>query len=150
MNNYNIASDYYNYLNNNYNQPIYNQDNFVNSNQKNALYDPYQGYIRGNLFPDLYNPYKEKDPYEIRPMNKQAEMLTYMDMYSFAAHDLNLFLDVHPNDQIVIDLFNKYRREANKLIVDYQNEYGPLVTNSDALNAVPWAWDDRPWPWENK
>ena len=47
MNNY---RDYYNYANNNYNLPLYNQDKSYHK-----LYEPYQGLIRGNMFPDLYN-----------------------------------------------------------------------------------------------
>ena len=46
MNNY---RDYYNYANNNYNQPNYK--NTLNAN----IYDPYQGFIRGNMFPELYS-----------------------------------------------------------------------------------------------
>ena len=43
----NYYRDYYNYLNNNYNQPNYNQNNV-------SLYEPYEGFIRGNMFKDLY------------------------------------------------------------------------------------------------
>ena len=70
MNNY---RDYYNYANNNYNQPNYK--NTLNAN----IYDPYQGFIRGNMFPDLYNTYKLNKPVEIMPKNEQAELLTYID-----------------------------------------------------------------------
>ena len=45
----------------------------------NKLYEPYQGFIRGNLFENLYDPYKVNGPYEIKPMNEQAELLTYID-----------------------------------------------------------------------
>ena len=49
----NMTKDYYNYVNNNYNQPSYNSQN-----ENVNLYNPYQGYIRGNMFPNLYNTYK--------------------------------------------------------------------------------------------
>ena len=32
---------------------------------------------------------------------------------------------------------------------EYENKYGPLVLDSNSLNTYPWAWDDKPWPWEN-
>ena len=44
--------DKYNYVNNNYNQPMWTEN--ANSSK---LYDPYQGFIRGNMFPNLYNSY---------------------------------------------------------------------------------------------
>ena len=53
MYNRDFRQEYYNYVNNNYNQPIYTE----NSNP-NKLYDPYQGFIRGNLYQSLYNGYK--------------------------------------------------------------------------------------------
>ena len=93
MKNYN-TQDYYNYMNNNYNQPLYNQQSFNNINNANSkLFDPYVGFISGNMFPDLYNAYKLSDPLEIEPMNEQAELLTYIDALCFACMDLNLYLD---------------------------------------------------------
>ena len=70
----NYYRDYYNYLNNNYNQPNYNQNNV-------SLYEPYEGFIRGNMFKDLYNKYKTNEPIKIVPKNKQAELLTTIDCY---------------------------------------------------------------------
>ena len=145
MNNYEIRGDYYNYDNNNYNLP-----NYTTQASPNNLYDPYAGFIRGNMFPELYNTYKVNQPFEIRPMNNQAELLTYIDALSFAAHDLNLYLDNFPTDRTAIQLFNQYRTQADKMMKDYQTQYGPLLVNSDASNAYPWAWNQSPWPWENK
>ena len=59
-NDYNLRNDYYNYLKNNYNQPT-----FTENGNPNKLYDPYQGFIRGNMFKNLYNDYKLKNPVEI-------------------------------------------------------------------------------------
>jgi hypothetical protein len=145
MKDYNPMKDYYNYANNNYNQPMYNQEpNNIN------LFDPYNGFIRGNMFPNLYNGYKMASPYEIKPMNEQAELLTGVDALGFAAHDLNLYLDVYPEDRRMIELFNQYRTEKNKAIGQYEQKFGPLSPNSNALVSAPWAWDRQPWPWENR
>ena len=130
----------------NFNQCGYDQKN-VNPNQ---LYDPYQGFIRGNMFPDIYNTYKVKRPFDIQPMNEQAKLLTYIDSLQFAAHDLNLYLDTHPNNRDMIQLFNQYRKETEKAIQEYEKQYGPLFVMSDALNTAPWAWNQLPWPWENR
>lgn len=113
------------------------------------LYDPYQGFIRGNMFKDLYEPYKLNNPYNITPANDQAKMLTNIDALNFAMIDLNLYLDIYPNSKEHINLFNKYRVEKNNLVKEYESRYGPLTIDSDANNTYPWAWNRMPWPWEN-
>ncbi len=145
MNTYNMTKDYYNYANNNYNQPLYNQNI-----QNKQIYDPYNGFIRGNMFPELYNSYKLNKPLEITPMNEQAELLTYVDALTFAMIDLNLYLDVYPNDREALELFNQYRMQADEYTKKYENKYGPLELTSNSLNTFPWAWDNAPWPWEKK
>lgn len=160
MNNYeNNYQDYYNMMNMpQANNQIYSQggsnSNFNNcgymqTNNQN-LFDAYAGFIRGNMFPDLYNEYKVKRPFNIEPLNEQAEMLTSIDALCFACHDLNLYLDNYPDDKKMIDLFNQYRVQSNQMIREYEKKYGPLFVDSDANNTYPWAWDNRPWPWENK
>ena len=143
MNYYNKNNDYYNYVNNTYNQPLYNQS----SNNKKIL-DPYNGFVRGNMFSDLYNGYKLNKPLDITPLNEQADMLTYIDSLCFALIDLNLYLDLYPNDSKIIELFNSYRMEKDEITKEYESKYGPLTLNSDSLNKAPWAWDNMPWPWE--
>ena len=56
------AGDNMNFNKGNYNQQI----------NPNEVYDVYGGFIRGNMFPDLYNQYKNNKPFEIKPMNEQA------------------------------------------------------------------------------
>ena len=145
MNTYNMTKDYYNYANNNYNQPLYNQNI-----QDKQLYDPYNGFIRGNMFPELYNSYKLNKPLEITPMNEQAELLTYVDALTFAMIDLNLYLDVYPNDREALELFNQYRMQTDEYTKKYESKYGQLELTSNSLNTFPWAWDNEPWPWEKK
>ncbi len=132
------------------NENMYNNatNNYVNQDTT-KLYDPYNGFIRGNLFKNLYDPYKLQEPYEIKPMNEQAELLTYIDSLSFAMKDLNLYLDVFPNEKNAINLFNQYRKEKENMLKEYENKFGPITLNSDSLNSYPWAWDDMPWPWDN-
>jgi len=127
---------------------MFNKPNYNQQANPNEVYDVYGGFIRGNMFPDLYNTYKNSKPFEIRPMNEQAELLTYLDAYSFAAHDLNLYLDNNPNDRDMIRLFAEYTDKANQIQREYEQKYGPLFV--DASTTYPWAWNNSPWPWENK
>ena len=140
-----------NSFNNDYENVLYNMFNSTNNSPKssNSLYDPYNGFIRGNLFKDLYDPYKQEEPYEIKPMNEQAKILTNIDALGFAMTDLNLYLDVNPNNKEAINLFNEYKLEKKKLVKDYESRFGPLTIESDSLNTFPWSWNNMPWPWDN-
>lgn len=135
--------DTYNYVNNNYNQPMYSKDE-----NPNKIYDAYQGFIRGNMFPDLFNSYGKV--YDIKPLNEQAKMLTTLDALDFAAHDIQLYLDLHPDDKDMIELFNNYRMQEKKACEEYENKFGPIKASSNYMNVYPWAWNKMPWPWENK
>ena len=143
MYDYRNKLDYYNYQNNNYNQPT-----FEKNEKPSSLYDPYNGFIRGNMYPNLYNGYKI-NPVEITPVNDKESLGLYVDALCFAAHDINLYLDIYPEDNDMIELFNQYRVDSNILKEEYQTKFGPILVSSEALNKVPWTWDNKPWPWEN-
>ena len=158
MNNYSNFKNYANYANMMPNVNLYNKQvtsfnnqykDYSNMNPNNSLYDPYNGFIRGNMFKNLYDPYKSSEPYEIKPMNPQAELLTNIDALSFAIVDLGLLLDVNPNNQEMIKLFNQYREQKENLMKEYESKYGPITLDSDSLNSYPWSWNNMPWPWDN-
>ena len=56
------------------------------------LKEPYEGFIRGNLFDHLYRQYQNYRPTKLVPNNEQAELLLNVDQLSFAAHEINLYL----------------------------------------------------------
>lgn len=142
MNNYPNFKNYNSFNNNK--EMIYQKQNY-NSN----IFDAYNGFIRGNMFKNIFDPYKIKEPFDVNPMNEQAKMLTSIDALGFAMTDLNLYLDVFPTNQEMINLFNQYRVQKEKLVKDYEAKYGPLTTVSESLNSYPWAWNELPWPWDN-
>ena len=146
----NMYNNKNNSINNPYDNMLFNIMNNENMNQtSNSLYDPYNGFIRGNLFKNLYDPYKREEPYEIKPMNEQAKLLTEIDSLGFAMTDLNLLLDVNPDNKEAIRLFNQYKEKKENLTKDYERKFGPITLDSDNLNSFPWAWIDMPWPWDN-
>lgn len=144
MYNYQQKLDYYNYENNNYNQPL-----FTENENPNTLYDPYNGFIRGNMFPKLYNGYKI-DPIMLQGNNEEMQLQLMLDALCFAKVDLNLYLDIYPNDKDMIELFKQYTEETNKVLLDYESKYGPIFVDSRWNLNTPWAWDNAPWPWEGK
>jgi hypothetical protein len=151
-NNPNIPHEY-NQMNNYYNsmgqgEPII--QNNLEQRESTNMYSPYEAFIRGNLWKDLYKPYKISHPFEIKPMNEQANMLTQIDALSFSAHELNLYLDNKPNDKEMIQKFEQLKDEANKIKKEYEKKYGPLLVDGHYNNSNTWTWNDAPWPWENR
>ena len=93
-------------------------------------------------------PYKNYRPQRIKINNEKEELLTSIGEYSFASHELNLYLDVNPNDQKALNLFNQYRRQTNELIEKYERKYGPINVSSTENKNVAFAWEASMWPWE--
>lgn len=125
--------------------------NFANSDNMNrqvSLYSPEEGYIKGNLFPELYSQYKDYKPVVIKTSDERSKMLFEVGEMAFAAHELNLYLDLHPEDQSVLTLFNDYRIKSRELINEYEKKYGPIMISSDSLDASPFLWESEAWPFE--
>ena len=135
-----------------YNRPMMNfniNKNMSNDiNMNNNLSGLYTGFIRGNMFPNLYDQYKSYQPMVINPQNEKEQYLLDLNQVQFAMHDINLYLDNFPNDKIMINEFNKSRELYNELLGKYEKKFGPLEICSDTLNNIPWQWNNEPWPWE--
>ncbi len=119
----------------------------VMNNSQPKLYNLEEGYNKGNLFADLYVGYKNYQPVKLQAKNQQEALFLDLSRYSFAAHELNLYLDLHPEDTTMLALFNDYRNRANQLIMEYENQYGPLTVSSDKLSSS-FSWEEDKWPWE--
>lgn len=135
--------NYNNYLLNNY---LRNTTPSI-GNRQPALYTPEEGYNKGNLFTNLYNSYKNYKPVELVPRNEQEALFLELSQNDFAAHELNLYLDLFPGDVTMLTLFNDYRKKANELTREYENKYGPLTVSSDNLSST-FLWEKQSWPWE--
>ena len=137
MNNnfYEIPNDWYNEFNN----------NFMNNTN---LSEPKNGFLRGNMFNNLYDPYKNYKYRELKPNNKREELLYNILMYNFALVELQLYLDVNPMDSNMVNLYNKYLMEKKKLCDSYEKEFGPLTMDGLNMGVNSWNYINSPWPWE--
>ena len=146
MNNYNYYNWYRN-LNNNSN--MFNSQN-INGNYENLnILNPKEGFERGNIFSDLYSQYKNYKPVILKANNQQESKLLELQTICFAIHELNLYLDLYPNDQSILTLFNDYRSKYLNMLKDYEEKYGPLTVDSNA-NSNSFVWVTESWPWEVK
>ena len=147
MNNYTYLNDeWYKSLPKDYS--FRNNSNMNNFNQ--SLVIPTEGYNRGNMFANLYDQYKNYRPETLRASNEQERLFLEISRAHFAAHELNLYLDIYPNDVSMIKLFNDYREKCEQLTKEYEQKYGPLSIKSDSLNQTPFMWEKSPWPWEDR
>jgi len=151
-------NDYYNYLNGysdmnymtNPNQMIEDlnyQSLMPNSNNNQNILNTEEGFKRGNMFKNLYNEYKNYKPKKLTANNEREDMLLQIMEYTFAMIDINLYLDVYPNDKDALKLFNTYLNNKKELVNMYEEKYGPLTIDSD-FQKNNWLWDNSPWPWE--
>lgn len=115
--------------------------------QNKDLAESYEAFIRGNLYNNLYQQYKNYRPVKLIPNNEQAELLLNVDQLTFVAHELNLYLDIYPENQMMIKLFNNYTKMANEAIGRYEKKYGPLTTSAQS-NLDIFSWQAYSWPWE--
>ena len=147
-------NDYYNYL---INGNEFQNENFKFDNMAFAntfmhdnlnLYEPYEGFVKGNLFKNLYNEYKNYKPMTLRPTSEKNALMLEIQKYKFALNDLNLYLDVNPNNKEAINIYNNYVVELDKLTKYYENLYGPISLNNNLIKTSNFNWINCPWPWE--
>ncbi len=126
-----------------------NNNDFL-MNDKNTmpnLFSAKDGFLRGNIFKNEYKPYKNLTYIDIKPKNDQEAKLFNVMQYSFAINDMNLYLDLHPDDKKAMAVFEDFVKEAHNCKKEYEESYGPLsVTHTKGNN---FDWIDNPWPWEN-
>lgn len=111
----------------------------------NKLFDIKEGFNKGNMFKDLYSKYKNYN-YNLKVTNKKDELLYNLQMYNFALKDIILYLDIHPDDNNMLNEYQKHRKKLIELENEYEKNYGPL----EACNVVSnnkWTWNNNPWPW---
>ena len=165
MNNnfYEIPNDWYSEFNGNIMNPMnntvdnnmnmYNMPNMfnmgpTNNNMNNDLAEPKVALDRGNLFNNLYDPYRNYKYRELKPSTKREELLLNILMHNFALTELNLYLDVNPRDTSMINLYNRYLTNKKRLVDEYEKNFGPLTLDGLNMGDNDWNWSKSPWPWE--
>lgn len=104
------------------------------------------GFYLGNIFSDLYKPYKSFKPKKINAYSEQQKMLLRIQELDFIINDLNLYLDVYPNDMRCYEIFKKSCLELETLKKKYEEKYQVLELINDTKEKYTWI--DEPWPWD--
>lgn len=114
-------------------------------NINNNLESPYLGLAKGNLFKNEYLPYKNYQYPQLNANNQKEELILNLSAYSFAITDLNLYLDLHPDDQMKYELLQKYVHEYEMIKNKYVSMYGPIEIKDVQNNTYLWSSNEFPW-----
>jgi len=118
---------------------------YVPPQQNNRpAYDSGKALARGTLFPGLDLPLGNIVN-ESAPDVPTAELMAI----DFAAHDLSLYLDTHPEDADAFAVYKDLLKLSEEGTRRYVRRYGP-VCKTDLTDAGSYTWLKGPWPWEYK
>ena len=132
-----ISFEYFNLPMNNFN---INMDSHMN------IFDLKTGLSLGNIYINEYKPYKNFMPKKISVNNDREKMLLKIQELDFALNDLNLKLDINPEDKELYKLFKNYAIELKNLCEQYSKEVEVLELIKDVNGKYTWIND--PWPWD--
>jgi len=119
--------------------------NYFTPNQP-PLFEPQEALTLGNLFKNLYMSYKGFSNYYLQPSNEKQKALLTLQIYEFVAHEINLYLDLYPDNETMLQLFEEYTKKAKEARKQFVMMYGPVEVRES--NGIPFDWTKGPWPWE--
>ena len=102
--------------------------------QLDQVYQSESALRTGTLFPELHKPLNGYCP-------GSCNCSTTGQQSAFAAWDLRLYLDTHPDDQQAQALFSRLCREVE------DPSYATAFLDGSSC-GTQWDWTDDPWPWE--
>ncbi len=111
------------------------------SSDRNRYESP-KALARGTLFPGLDLPLGNIVNSSV-PDVPAAELMAL----DFAAHDLSLYLDTHPQDKEAFALYQELLKLASEGRERYEKRYG-AVCKTELTQAKSYNWIQGPWPWE--
>lgn len=101
----------------------------------------------GPEYQDLFNQVSAiHTQYGRPPANEREQLLYEIQLLTTDVVNYNLYLDVNPNNQEAIRLFNEYQNQLMLLTKEYEQKYGSISLASETLNQYPWNWLQGPWP----
>lgn len=116
-----------------------------NDMEKIKTYDLNEALKKGNLFPKLYDEYKNYKPGNLMVDTKRESALLEIQKLEFSITDLNLYLDLYPNDNYAYKILTSYIKECKAKKEEYTRIYGPLMLD-DLTDEYEWS--TGVWPWE--
>lgn len=129
---------------NNYNNNFIN----INYNRNAEIMNLTDGFNKGNMFADLYEPYKNYE-FNVTASGKKEMLLLEIQKLAFACKDLNLYLDLNPKDTKVLSVFLDCAEKLKKYKEEYARLYNPICA-TDTVNKQYFNYVQSPWPWNGE
>lgn len=79
----------------------------------------------------------------------ENNLLEQIQAYNFAAYDMLLYLDTHPEDKTAFEMYRELVAKTKSLKAQYEKTNGPLSAFA-AADADSFTWLNSPWPWEKE
>ena len=121
--------------------------NINNFRTNNELFSEKEGLNKGNMFKNLYVPYKNYI-YKVVVSGEKDELLLMIQELTFKVIDLNLYLDINPGDMSIYNEFKEAVENLKKYKDLYEKKYGPLCI-TETLYYDSFKWTTSPSPWKN-
>ncbi|MBR3505181.1 MAG: spore coat protein CotJB [Clostridia bacterium] len=84
-----------------------------------------------------------------RCMTPRERALYDVQTHAFAAKEIQLFLDTHPDNGEAAETLARETRLEREATRAYEEAYGP-ITLSAAVRTGRYLWTEGPWPWEKE
>ena len=80
--------------------------------------------------------------------NKKKSLMRRIQMYGFAAHECELYLDCHPENKAALEKHKKCVEMMRDAVAEYESLYGALTAKS--AGGRDWGWVKTAWPWQSE
>jgi len=107
------------------------------------MYDSAMALSRGTLFPGLDLPFMNS----VNSAELKNTPLGDLMAVDFAANELLLYLDTHPDDAEAFSAYKDILTLQAKAHEKFVRLYGP-VSHCDLSAAKSFTWLNNPWPWD--
>lgn len=82
--------------------------------------------------------------------SSREELLSLINLVSFAVDEIILYLDTHPYDQDALRYYKENMAYRKEFLTRYTEEYGPLTLDHYSNPDQKWLWETQPFPWETE
>lgn len=118
----------------------------INLLNDNDIYNKDEALVKGNLYKDLYVPYKNYKEEKVKVYNEQDKDMLALQELCFVINDLNLYLDLHPEDNNSFKIFKDTVKSYKEKKKEYVKKWGPI----DLLDKMDdFEWTLSLFPWED-
>ncbi len=104
------------------------------------------GYLKGNMEEGTYIPYKNYKPVLSNNLTPKESLMMTLQAYDFACNELNLYLDLNPQDMEALELFREYKTKYDEACKLYSEQYSCIMQEKETAGKT-WKWM-APWPFE--